>query len=196
MLNHPNSKELGLSFLYERAVENKTEKVELVANAISKKVNNLNREEYADGVLSLVLCEDYKRQFEAFFLGLLAVLPKEVYAQMTVSQVAECIRGQPSPALDEFEKADLLARGITFPERGQNSCDQQITRWFVEWLDQPRMTKLAALLGLSFEPGLGNWQLVTCPLEKELARVQGQSLLLHHFESKQQLEAALDTLIA
>ena len=79
MLSTPDSSKLQLNFSYsfESLEDFKPIRIELVDKGSSKKVNNLNREEYCDFVCSYVLYDNLRPQIHRLLKTILSIIPKE-----------------------------------------------------------------------------------------------------------------------
>lgn len=83
------SKELGLNFSYvfESLQTLKPERIELLDKGTSKKVNNLNREEYSDLVCCYLLYQTVQKQVLRFLNSICYVCPKELLSSLKIAEL-------------------------------------------------------------------------------------------------------------
>ncbi len=89
ILSIEDSKTLNLNFSYifENTKNLQNERVELVDKGASKKVNNMNRDEFCDSIACHVLFEYVKAQVSRMMLGILNVVPKELLSCKKISEM-------------------------------------------------------------------------------------------------------------
>lgn len=89
ILSIEDSKTLNLNFSYifENTKTLQNERIELVDKGASKKVNNLNRDEFCDAIACHVLYNNIKPQISRFIQGVLNVVPKELLSNLKISEV-------------------------------------------------------------------------------------------------------------
>ena len=89
MISLADSKTLNLNFSYnfESLETLKPERVELIDKGTSKKVNNLNREEYCDLVCCYLLYKTVSKQINRFLESICLVCPKDLLSSIKVTHL-------------------------------------------------------------------------------------------------------------
>jgi hypothetical protein len=86
---------LTFSYEFDSAKEpGKKERLELIDKGTSKKVNNLNRDEYCDLICCRILYGFSQSQLDRFQIGLFKILPKEFLSNTSTVTVLKTLYKQ------------------------------------------------------------------------------------------------------
>jgi len=112
------SKDLNLTFSYvfESLETLKSERIDLIDKGTSKKVNNLNREEYCDLVCCYLLYKIVSKQINRFLESICYLSPKELLSSLKIASLHPFFIKKYPQYSEQILRQYMRKRGLVQPD--------------------------------------------------------------------------------